>query len=54
MYSCKAEHSHELSFPKGALFYNGKIRAHFIKTAEYGLQLASHSMQYDAHQRTAI
>ncbi|XP_072518821.1 rho GTPase-activating protein 42 isoform X3 [Salminus brasiliensis] len=22
MYSCQAEHSHELSFPKGALFYN--------------------------------
>lgn len=25
MYSCKAEHSHELSFPQGAIFSNGKI-----------------------------
>lgn len=24
MYSCKAEHSHELSFPQGAVFSNGK------------------------------
>lgn len=24
MYSCKAEHSHELSFPQGAIFSNGK------------------------------
>ncbi|OXB54934.1 hypothetical protein ASZ78_013261 [Callipepla squamata] len=23
MYSCKAEHSHELSFPQGAIFSNG-------------------------------
>ena len=23
MYSCKAEHSHELSFPQGAVFSNG-------------------------------
>uniref|UniRef100_A0A8C4UP96 Rho GTPase-activating protein 42 n=2 Tax=Telluraves TaxID=3073808 RepID=A0A8C4UP96_FALTI len=25
MYSCKAEHSHELSFPQGAIFSNGKL-----------------------------
>ena len=24
MYSCEAEHSHELSFPQGAHFSNGK------------------------------
>lgn len=24
LYSCEAEHSHELSFPQGALFSNGK------------------------------
>lgn len=24
MYSCKAEHSHELSFPQGAIFSNGE------------------------------
>lgn len=26
MYSCEAEHSHELSFPQGAHFTNGKQR----------------------------
>lgn len=26
MYSCEAEHSHELSFPQGAHFTNGEQR----------------------------
>lgn len=28
LYSCEAEHSHELSFPQGALFSNGKKTSH--------------------------
>lgn len=28
LYSCEAEHSHELSFPQGALFSNGKKTIH--------------------------
>lgn len=28
LYSCEAEHNHELSFPQGALFSNGKKTTH--------------------------
>lgn len=45
IYSCKAEHSHELSFPQGATFSNGEQRQQKKETLSCLFQFGLKSLQ---------